>query len=297
MLLSSKQSALFILLTVCSLGTASLPTNEYAVSFPEWFSFHRQTKVDIHILEPIGLQIWSKYRPQCSNFGVELLINPTDSEIGYRLSKNVSVPQDGKFFIEDNNAAVKLGDTIKYRTVKTEDGEDEWSHWKTVLVDKSLFVQKGQHCSNHCRHNEDNGKVLFLKEYIEKILANCELHWMSEKLFFPLTQAHTLVSDPERFIKTRLYSIDLLRPMIDHVKNVYVAQDGVGFGMHSIIEKLKVLELGRNELGLVDYDDYIIEPGPSLPAIRNRMFEVSTRVFLTIDIGKTKVPITAEAVV
>ncbi|XP_058819879.1 uncharacterized protein LOC131682436 isoform X2 [Topomyia yanbarensis] len=235
----------FLLFILCSLDTVSLQSNENVVSLSEWFGFVRQAKVDVQILEPRGIQIWTKYRPTVSNFGVELLVNPTDSE--------------------DDDLMVILGDTIKYRVVEIEDSEVYWSQWRTIFVDKSFFVQTGHYCSSQCGNNEDHKKIQFLKEYIEKMLDNCELNRLSENLFFPMKHAQALVSNPERFVKTRLYSVDSLKPLVQRVQNVYVAEDGVGFGMQNIFEKLTVLDLGRNQLGVVDFDEYLIAPGTSPP--------------------------------
>ncbi|XP_058819880.1 uncharacterized protein LOC131682436 isoform X3 [Topomyia yanbarensis] len=191
----------FLLFILCSLDTVSLQSNENVVSLSEWFGFVRQAKVDVQILEPRGIQIWTKYRPTVSNFGVELLVNPTDSEVGCHLCRNISVPQDGKFFIQDDDLMVILGDTIKYRVVEIEDSEVYWSQWRTIFVDKSFFVQTGHYCSSQCGNNEDHKKIQFLKEYIEKMLDNCELNRLSENLFFPMKHAQALVSNPESVCK------------------------------------------------------------------------------------------------
>lgn len=102
---------------------------------PEWLVFSRLTKLDIQILEPSGIQVWTRYKSKYLSFGVELYINPTGDESYCDLCRNVSRPVDGKFIIQDDKLLVKLGDTIKYRVVKVKAQQVKWSPWKYVFVD------------------------------------------------------------------------------------------------------------------------------------------------------------------
>lgn len=105
---------------------------------PEWLVFSRQTKLNIQILEPRGIQVWTQYKSKYLSFGVELYVNPTEADdrpLACGLCRNVSHAVDGKFWIQDNQLPVKLGDTIKYRTVKIKTNEVKWSPWKYVFVD------------------------------------------------------------------------------------------------------------------------------------------------------------------
>lgn len=98
-----------------------------------------------------------------------------------------------------------------------------------------------------------------MKEILEHQIEQCVGSQSSEYLFFPLEGAITLVSDPMHFIKYRLWQIEDLRPAIDNVLTAYVAQNGVGVKMRTVIDKLKVLELGRRKINVIDYDDRLTE--------------------------------------
>lgn len=134
---------------------------------------------------------------------------------------------------------------------------------------EKLFYDSESYCASQCEHSEDMARVRYLERYLENMVTKCGLSQISGQLFFPMDQALALVDNPERFVKTRLYSIDLLRPLVDHVEHCYVSVDGVGFKMRTIQDKLKVLEAGRERLAVVDYDEYFIVPGPSAPEARS----------------------------
>ncbi|XP_065095317.1 uncharacterized protein LOC135717252 [Ochlerotatus camptorhynchus] len=236
---------------------------------PEWIVFSRQTKLDIQILEPSGIQVWTRYKSKYRSFGVELYVNPTRDESHCDLCRNVSSPVDGKFLIQDDKLQVKLGDTIKYRVVKVKAQEIKWSPWKYVFVDKKLFYDSESFCASQCEQSKDIATVRYLERYLENMITDCSLSQISGQLFFPMDQASSFVNNPERFVKTRLYSMDQLRPLVDHVQHCFVSTDGVGFKMRTITEKLKVLEAGRERLGVVDYDEYLIVPGSSAPEARS----------------------------
>lgn len=123
---------LYALVFLCSIEPSLFHPQQNISLLPEWLVFSRHTKVDIQILEPQGIQIWTKFNPKHLHFGVELYVNPTELEVSCDLCRNVSDPIDGKFLIQDNNVRVKLGDIIKYRVIQD---EAEWSSWRTVFVD------------------------------------------------------------------------------------------------------------------------------------------------------------------
>ncbi|XP_053692290.1 uncharacterized protein LOC128740751 [Sabethes cyaneus] len=258
------KAVLVVVTALCIIDLSNSGSIENIVPVPEWIVFYHQTKVNIQILEPRGIQIWIKNKAKSLGFGVELVVNPTDkTDVGCDLCRNVSFPTDGKYFIQDDNLFVSIGDTIKYRILEVECHEAKWSPWRTVFVDITLFGETGQHCSHECNDHDDYAAVRFLEKYVEKMLNNCELNEISETLFFPMENANYLVSDSMKFVKSRLYTVEILRPLLDHVRNVFIAPDGVGFSMGSILEKLKVLELGRDRLKLVDFDEYLIAPRAS----------------------------------
>ncbi|XP_062710874.1 uncharacterized protein LOC115265231 [Aedes albopictus] len=243
----------------------SVPSEDVA-PLPEWIVLSGKTKLNIQILEPRGIQVWTRYKSKYLSFGVELYINPVEtgeSLLKCDLCRNVSQSVDGKFFIQDDQLQVKLGDMIKYRMVKVKAHEVKWSPWKHVFVDKKLFYDSEKYCASHCAHSAEIAKVRYLERYLETMLSTCEMTHTSEHLFFPMEQATLFVDNAERFIKTRLYSVDVLRPLVEHVENCYIASDGVGFQMRTVLEKFKVLEAGREQLGVVDFDEYFIVPGPS----------------------------------
>ncbi|XP_055639393.1 uncharacterized protein LOC129777249 [Toxorhynchites rutilus septentrionalis] len=246
------------LVVLCSINPSSVRPQQNVSLLPEWLVFSRYPKVDIQILEPQGIHIWTKYDPKYLHFGVELYVNPNGYEVSCDVCRNISNPIDGKFLIHDNNVRVKLGDTIKYRVIHAETNEAEWSSWRTVFVDKHLFLQTTASCSIGCEHAEAHRKIMFLEGYLRNMIINCGSNSFSEHLVFPFQDAPNLVSDPVQFVKARLYSVDVLRSLSDRVASAYITQKGVGFTMRDTIDTLKVLELAGDQFGVVEYDKYML---------------------------------------
>lgn len=129
---------------------------------------------------------------------------------------------------------------------------------KAFYFSGHLFLKTKDDCAFECEHSEAHEKIKFLEGYLRNMIINCGLDNFSEHLFFPIQDAHILVSDPDQYVKTRLYAVDALRSLTDRVATSYITLKGVGFTMRDAIDTLKVLELAGNQFGVVEYEKYML---------------------------------------
>jgi len=67
------------------------------------------------------------------------------------------------------------------------------------------------------------------------------------------------VADAELYVKSRLFQVEALRPLVNSVVTTYLAHNGVGFRMYTLLDKFKVLELGQGYLDVIDFDSFLEE--------------------------------------
>uniref|UniRef100_A0A182T3U7 Uncharacterized protein n=1 Tax=Anopheles maculatus TaxID=74869 RepID=A0A182T3U7_9DIPT len=133
----------------------------------------------------------------------------------------------------------------------------------TAIVDDHLFYRpKNNYCFSQCLvsdQQQTHEEVAHLKEILEQKIRQCIGTQASEYLFFPLENAVKLVADPELYVKSRLWNVEVLRPLVNNVVTSYLAHNGVGFRMYTVIDKFKVLELGKGYLDVIDFDSFLQE--------------------------------------
>ncbi|XP_035774903.1 uncharacterized protein LOC118457428 [Anopheles albimanus] len=251
---------------MCVLAAAVMAQDEHPL--PDYLVFMKQFMVHVQAREPSGIMIWTRDSPLIEMFGIELHIgkhshSQKEPIWDRQLMVNVTSTVDGKFLIHDRDMIVEVGDTIRYRFLVLHKRTVSHSNYRRMLVTDHLFNRpRNTKCLSECLARDQAGyrqEEARMKEILEHKIEQCVGSQSSEYLFFPLEGAITLVSDPMHFIKYRLWQIEDLRPAIDNVLTAYVAQNGVGVKMRTVIDKLKVLELGRRKINVIDYDDRLTE--------------------------------------
>uniref|UniRef100_A0A182QVC6 Uncharacterized protein n=1 Tax=Anopheles farauti TaxID=69004 RepID=A0A182QVC6_9DIPT len=126
-----------------------------------------------------------------------------------------------------------------------------------LYVGHHLYYRpKSYHCYSQCLAKDQNDmhmEAARLKDILERKIEQCVGFQVSEHLLFPLENADKIVADPVLYVQYRLWQVEALRPLVDNVVTVYLAQNGVGFRMKTLIDKLKVLDLGMGQLNVIDY--------------------------------------------
>ncbi|XP_052893304.1 uncharacterized protein LOC128301041 [Anopheles moucheti] len=129
-----------------------------------------------------------------------------------------------------------------------------------MFLDYLFHRPKNSYCFSQCLANDQeqvHREIAHVKDILEQKIMQCIGSQASKYLFFPLENTDKLVSDPELYVKYRLWHVDALKPLVSNVVTTYLAHNGVGFEMYSLIDKLKVLELGEGYLDVVDLDNQL----------------------------------------
>uniref|UniRef100_A0A182NEX0 CBM39 domain-containing protein n=1 Tax=Anopheles dirus TaxID=7168 RepID=A0A182NEX0_9DIPT len=225
--------------------------------------FLEKFKVHVQVHEPSGLMIWTSNSPLIETFGVELYVgrgNPCGlHKIVWdrKLLLNTSVITDGKFIIQDDEIVVQQGETILYRySVFHED--TVWQSFFRILsvTDHVFYRPERSECYSQCIVEQKNlhMEAAHLKDILEREIEKCAGLQASKHLQFPLENAYKFVADPLIYVQDKLWQVESLIPLIDNVVTADVAYNGVGFRMRTLIDKLKVLELGKDQLDVIDPD-------------------------------------------
>ncbi|XP_052895464.1 uncharacterized protein LOC128302639 [Anopheles moucheti] len=227
--------------------------------------FMKQFQVNIQIREPSGIMIWTRANPLIHKFGVELYVGVADG--GVVFSKPIydrelvdEAPDivDGKFLFRDDYMVVKRGYLGRYRFFIEYNETISQSNFRNIIVMDDLFFRpKNNYCFSQCLVSDQNQtpeEVAHVKDILEQKIMQCIGSQATKYLFFPLENAAKLVSDPELYVKYRLWHVDALKPLVSNVVTTYLAHNGVGFQMYTLIDKFKVLELAEGFLDVVDFD-------------------------------------------
>lgn len=222
----------------------------------------------VQIREPSGIMVWTRDSSLIEMFGIELHVgqlNHTHHEPIWdrQLIANTSVPMDGKFLIFDHDMTIKKDEIIRYRFSVQHKGTLSHSNYHRMTVTDHLFYRpKNNVCYSECLMDNQEAmqvETARLKTILENKILDCVGPQASEHLFFPFANATSYVADTLQFVQYRLWQIEGLRPMVNNVVTTYLAHDGVGVKMKSVLDKLKVLELGRGTLDVVDFDAILQE--------------------------------------
>uniref|UniRef100_A0A182X2W1 CBM39 domain-containing protein n=1 Tax=Anopheles quadriannulatus TaxID=34691 RepID=A0A182X2W1_ANOQN len=253
---------------ILSLALMRLAWAQEDAHLPDYLVFTKQFAVHVQVREPSGIMVWTRDSPLIETFGLELYVGRGNhSSRGpiwdRQLLVNTSVLVDGKFFIHDDGMVVEMGDTIRYRFMVTHKKTLFHSNFRRILVTDHLFYRpKNNYCFSQCLVGDQqvaHEEVAHLKQLLEQKILQCVGTQASEHLFFPLENASKLVADAELYVKSRLFQVEALRPLVNSVVTTYLAHNGVGFRMYTLLDKFKVLELGQGYLDVIDFDSFLEE--------------------------------------
>ncbi|XP_049279520.1 uncharacterized protein LOC125761947 isoform X1 [Anopheles funestus] len=230
---------------------------------PEYLVFMKQFAVHIQLSEPSGIMIWTRNSPLIEMFGLELYVgrknlNHREPFWDRELLVNTTAIVDGKFLFRDDTMVVEKGEIVRYRFTVLHKKTLHHSNFRRIIVTDNLFYRpKNNYCFSQCLVNEQeqlHEEIAHMKSILEEKITQCVGSQTSKYLFFPLENAAKLVSDSELYVKYRLWHVDALKPLVNNVVTTYLAHNGVGFEMYTLIDKFKVLELGEGYLDVVDFD-------------------------------------------
>ncbi|ETN60748.1 hypothetical protein AND_007616 [Anopheles darlingi] len=268
-----------LIVTTILLGTIHLT----AGGFLDWFrgnqdqnQVHRVGPINIEVLLPKGIRLWTHYNPDLTLFGVELYVKYFEGQteaLECALCQNTSVPVYGKFLLQDDDLVARAGDVLEY-VIITSDGETDMRHTtRRTVVDDNLIRSGDQQCDCTVLQNPDAllepaTEVELLERMIHRVIANrsrsCES--LSKWLVLRVEPRNEL-ADVEEHVHTVVHRMLRVAVLLDRdgaslaisdptelIDRVEDHPDGIAFRVRSVMEKLKLLELLRSSRLVVDYD-------------------------------------------
>lgn len=242
--------------------------------FWDWFRSdknkgHAVCRVEFEVFDPQGLRLWTAQKEQVKGFGVELFINPVRGRNEQRCSlcRNTTEVKHGKFFLQDENVIVKSGDILEY-VVITDNGKSIQRHKpRKLIVDDFMIKPKGK-CS--CPPStvtpatpletakqvfeEPTAEIAMLERILERVSKKCADGAMSNFLFLQTDRTDGSTDDLKQIVSNYFESKDALKPLTKTVISAEDGADGIVFRVTNIIDKLKILELARQNSDILDYD-------------------------------------------
>ncbi|XP_055639226.1 uncharacterized protein LOC129777160 [Toxorhynchites rutilus septentrionalis] len=234
----------------------------------------RDTGVHIEIYHPKGVMIWYPQRPGMVAFGIEIYLNKkhmVDDEPVCDICMNTTEVSYGKFILRNDNAVVRGGDHLMYNAIKQKvNGSAYVMKSNEFYVADSRIINTPTECSPNIRSQSEDkpSNVQTLKEDIsllENIVYNTYQHCnnitrTSKKLFLNFRPTETRLDSKELF-KYTLSSLKDVLPKMDWdnvLVDAFYYDDGIGFEVKSLIDKLKALQMARNfvQLTVNDLDEF-----------------------------------------
>uniref|UniRef100_A0A182WGZ4 CBM39 domain-containing protein n=1 Tax=Anopheles minimus TaxID=112268 RepID=A0A182WGZ4_9DIPT len=242
--------------------------------FLDWFRSnknkgHEACRVEFEVLDPQGLRLWTAQKAQVKGFGVELFINPVHGRRQQQCSvcRNTTEVTHGKFFIQDDNVIVKNGDILEY-VIITDNGKTVQRHKpRKQIVNEFIIKPKGK-CA--CPPNavtpatpsetakqvfeEPTAEIALLERILARVADRCADGTMSNFLFLQTDRADGPTDDLKQIVRNYFQSKDALKQLTETIQSAEDGADGIIFRVTNIIDKLKILELTRQNSDILDYD-------------------------------------------
>ncbi|XP_053677772.1 uncharacterized protein LOC128727850 [Anopheles nili] len=250
--------------------------------FLDWFrepehDGHKVGRIHVEVLAPKGIRLWTAYNPETDLFGVELYVKYYGGQteaLECALCRNVTLPVDGKFMIEDQDLVARFGDVLQYSVI-TSNGTTTERHAVRRMFVREELIKPNDRCV--CQAGEPAAslqdtplsEVELLEHMILRALSNrsrdCES--ISNWLVLRAEPRHEQ-ADLQEYVRSYL---DLLllraksrtravarwsrwRPS-EQVLLVEDHSDGIAFQVRTTIDKLKMLALMSSDGVMVDYDE------------------------------------------
>uniref|UniRef100_A0A182NEW9 CBM39 domain-containing protein n=1 Tax=Anopheles dirus TaxID=7168 RepID=A0A182NEW9_9DIPT len=229
---------------------------------------HDVCRVNFEVLDPHGLRMWTSQKPQMKGFGVELVINPVRGRKQQlcNVCRNTTEVTHGKFFLQDENVIVKSGDILEY-VIITDNGKTVQRHKPRKLVVEDYLIKPKERCAcpvsdvtstaTPARQVVDDpmAEIALLERILERVSEKCAEGAMSSFLFLQTDRVDGApVDDLKQIVRAYFEKKDALKPLLDTILTAEDASDGIVFRVKSIIDKLKILEIARQDGDIIDFD-------------------------------------------
>ncbi|XP_065085830.1 uncharacterized protein LOC135707844 [Ochlerotatus camptorhynchus] len=234
----------------------------------------RDQNVHIEIYYPKGLMVWYPKQRGMVGFGVEIFLNQKyedSEEPKCDICLNTTDVSYGKFMIHNDNAIIRAGDHLMYRAIKQKiNGSAYVAKSNEFYVAESRILPQLEECSSPMpttRSSNDQSNIAMLQDdvtLLENIVYDAFQHCnnvtqTSKNLYLNFRPVETRLNSKALFD----YTLDMLKEMLPKIDwdtvlvNAFYYEDGVGFEVKTLIDKLKALQMSKNlgEHTVTDLDD------------------------------------------
>ncbi|XP_049283673.1 uncharacterized protein LOC125763969 [Anopheles funestus] len=233
----------------------------------------RPKGVNIEIYHPKGVMIWYPYRAGMEMFGIEIFINQAIQPVGDSSEEETTPPacdiclnttevSYGKFILRSEDAIIRSRDHVFYNAiVKKTSGEAYVSRSNDFYVSESrILLGDITGDASACSHETAVAKlstsdqqmvseIKLLEEILLDVSEQCNageanrtkqlLLGMETPTRYDAKQLYEFVTEE---LKQKMPAIDWKRTLVE----AFYANDGIGFEVATIIDKLKVLKLAKH---------------------------------------------------
>lgn len=237
-------------------------------------SRRRDQNVNIEIYYPKGLLVWYPKQRGMVGFGIEIYLNQKYEDAVVPkcdICLNTTDVSYGKFMIHHDNAIIRAGDHLMYRVIKQKsNGQAYVAKSNEFYVAESRILPQLGGCSSDMpttKSSNDQSNIAMLEDEVtllKSIVYNAFQHCnnvtqTSKNLYLNVRPMETRLDSKTLFNHT----LDVLKEMLPRIDwdtalvHAFYYEDGIGFEVKTLIDKLKALQMSKNlsESTVTDLDD------------------------------------------
>ncbi|XP_019559191.2 uncharacterized protein LOC109427986 isoform X1 [Aedes albopictus] len=214
-------------------------------------------KPNFNYFNPNGLTVWYWKLPEVKRFEIKIYINRQYGIINtpYDIYLSTSTISYGKFVANDDKAFIRIGDHLQY-DIMLHYGENNClviSNCYIVIENPTFRVNSvSSNCTNAVKETEPdklNEDVKLLEGIINDLHSNCSnATTVSNYLFLNFRPASANLDSQQLKIYT-LKELQKKLPKMDWktvLVRAFYYNDGVGFEVKSLLDKLKALQMFKD---------------------------------------------------
>lgn len=235
-----------------------------------------QRRIDLHenfeIYHPKGLTVWHPKVRGLVGFGVEVFLNQRSgsSKPSCDICLNTTDISYGKFIIHDDEAIIRAGDNLKYRFIfQMSNGTTFERKGEFFVSGNRMFLQQ-ERCSSKPTSSPaevDQSKTAMYEEDINlletivyDVFQHCNNVTEISKNLYLNSRPAAAVLEPKQLFENTQGVLQNMLPKINWktvLVNAFYYNDGVGFEVLTLIDKLKILQLSKSfvQTTIIDLDE------------------------------------------
>ncbi|XP_001654216.2 uncharacterized protein LOC5572815 [Aedes aegypti] len=225
---------------------------------------------NFEIYHPKGLTVWYPQVRGLVGFGVEVFLNQHASDYSEcDVCRNTTNISYGKFIIHDDDAVIRAGDNLRYRFIfQMANGSIYTTQREFHVAANKILRRQEEHPSTTTSSVTEVGPskiaiyeedISLLESIIYDVLQHCDnVTEISKNLYFHYkTPANLNSKQLLEYLRNKLESVSPTINWSTVLVNAFYYNDGIGFEVMTLIDKLKILVLAPSfyPVAISDMDD------------------------------------------